>query len=199
MTADEGSRGSPRISKAIAARRAYRALDSAPIGKDLLTRLAEAAHLAPSSANNQPWRIITVIDPVRLEALKATLSAGNYWAKRSPAITAFVTDPDWSLRIDGREFAYFELGMAAMAYQVQAVEEGLIAHPIVGFDAQAAKQVLAIPEKAVLEILMVLGFPGDTEGLSPKHLEMETSARSRKALGEVAAFDAWNEGLVPAL
>jgi len=183
--------------KVLETRRAYRALDTAPIEKEVLVRLAEAAHLAPSSANNQPWRIITVVDETRLEALKATLSPGNYWAKKSPAIAAFVTSPEWSMRVGSRDLAYFELGMAAMAYQLQAVEEGLYVHPIVGFNADAARQILGIPETAVLEVLIVLGRPGDPSPLSEKHREMETSARMRKPLEQIAGFDAWNDILLP--
>lgn len=186
------------ILRQIEARRAYRALDTKPITKDVLLRLVEAAHLSPSAANSQPWRIITVVDPGRLESLKATLSPGNYWAKKSPAIAAFVTSPDWDMRLDGgRDFAFYALGMAAMSYQIQAVEEGLVAHPIAGFNAVAAKQALGIPETAVLETLFVLGFPGDPSGLSEKHLESEKGPRTRKPLDEVAAFDAWDDRLIP--
>jgi nitroreductase len=186
--------------KQIESRRAYRAIGEAPIGKDLLTRLADAAHLSPSSANNQPWRIIAVVDPAKLEALKGTLSSGNYWAKKSPAISAFITCPDWSLRMpDGRDYAWFELGMAAMAYQLQAVEEGLFAHPVAGFDAVAAGKLLGVPEEATLVTLVVLGYPGDPSGLSEKHLSAEHSPRVRKGLNDVFAFDSWNEALLPPL
>lgn len=186
------------ILKALETRRAYRALDTRPIPKEVLLRLVEAAHLSPSASNNQPWRILTVVDPAALEALKATLTPGNYWAKKSPAIAAFVTNPEWDLRLDGgRDYAPFALGMAAMAYQIQATEEGLRSHPIAGFDAQAAKRVLGIPESAVLETLVVMGYPGDASLLSEKHQESEKGPRVRKPLDEVAAFDAWNDRLLP--
>jgi len=185
--------------KQIETRRALRALDPRPIGKDVLLRLVEAAHLAPSFGNYQSWRIVTVTDPAKLEALKVALSGGNYWAKKAPAITAFVSSPDWDGRLEGgREYAFFDLGMAAMAYQLQAVEEGLIAHPIAGFDSSVAKRALGVPETAVLETLVILGYPGDSAGLSEKHLAAETAARARKPLEEVSAFDQWEDRLVPA-
>jgi len=182
----------------IEARRAFRALDTAPIQKEVLVRLIEAAHLAPSCSNNQPWRIIVVTEATRLEALKLALSSGNYWAKKAPAIAAFVTSLDWDARLDGgRDYALFDLGMAAMAFQLQAVEEGLISHPIAGFNPAVAKRALGIPESAILETLIILGFSGDSSGLSEKHLASETSARVRKPLDDISAFDAWNDRLVP--
>lgn len=187
------------ILEQIESRRAYRALSDAPIGEGILLRLAQAAHLAPSSANNQPWRMITVTDPVRLESLKASLSQGNYWAKKAPAITAFLANADWSMKMDsGRDLAWFELGMAAMNYQLQAVKEGLHVHPIVGFNAAAAKLALGVPEAVTLEVLVVLAYPGPAAGLNERHLAAETAPRSRKPLEAVYAANAWDDRLLPA-
>ncbi|MDT4762713.1 nitroreductase family protein [Sphaerochaeta sp. PS] len=185
------------ILKAIETRRAYRALSTKPIEKEVLLRLAEAAHLSPSSLNSQPWRMITVTDPTILASLKGTLTPGNYWAKKAPAITAFVTNPAWGLTMGGVAYTPFELGMAAMAYQVQAVAEGLFVHPIAGFNVQAAKAVLGIREEDTLQTLVILGYPGPLDGLNEKHLESEKAPRVRKNLDEVASFDRWNEKLLP--
>ncbi len=186
------------ILKTIEKRRAARALSEQPIPEDTLLRLAEAAGLAPSFSNKQPWRIVIVRAPDRLDELKTALSGGNYWAKKASAIAAFVTDLSWDGRLDqGRDYALFDLGQAAMAFQLQAVEEGLAVHPIAGFDAAAAKRILGIPESAVLETLVVLGYPGGDEGLNEKHKALEHSARVRKPLEEIASFDAWDDRLLP--
>ena len=43
--------------------------------------------------------------------------------QKAPAITALVTNFDWDARLDnGRDYAFFDLGMAAMNYQLQAIE-----------------------------------------------------------------------------
>jgi len=179
-------------------RRAYRALSENKISMDTLGQIAQAAVLAPSCANSQPWRIIIVSDPARLEALRKALTPGNYWAQKAPAIAAFISSPDWDARLDhGRDYAFFDLGMAAMNFQIQAIEEGLIVHPIAGFDPALAKLALNIPENAVLMTLVILGYPGDSSNLNEKHLASEKSERSRKPLEEVFAFDSWNENMAP--
>jgi len=179
-------------------RRALRALGEEGIPKETLLRLVEAAHLAPSCANTQPWRIVTVSTPAKLKELKTSLTGGNYWAQKASAIAAFVSQPDWDARLShGRDYAFFDLGMAAMNYQLQAVEEGLIAHPIAGFDPVVAKSALGIPDPAVLMTLIVLGFPGDASHLNERHLASEHSARTRKPLEDVAAFDSWHPRLEP--
>jgi nitroreductase len=182
----------------IAKRRAFRALSEAPIPMEILGRLAEAAHLAPSCANNQPWRLVIAAGAEALAGVKASLTTGNYWAKKASAIAAFTTRLDWDARLDhGRDYAFFDLGMAAMNFQLQAIEEGLIAHPIAGFDPAAAKLALGIPEDVVLMTLVILGYPGDASHLNEKHLAGETAARSRKPLEEVLAYDAWDARLEP--
>jgi len=183
---------------AIEQRRAYRALDTRPIEKDVLLHLIEAAATAPSGMNNQPWRFVTVTQDERLSALKETLSPGNYWAKRAPAIIAVVTNNRWSMQLGERSYAPFEVGMATMALQMQAVSEGLIIHPIAGFNADAAKAVLGIDEEDSLLVLLILGYPGSEEGLSDKHREAEHSKRKRLALQQIHAFDSWNQELSPA-
>ncbi|MFA5468258.1 MAG: nitroreductase family protein [Sphaerochaetaceae bacterium] len=183
--------------KAIENRRAYRALSEKPIPREVLLHLVDAAHLAPSSGNNQPWRIITVVDEPYLSRLKESLSGGNYWALKAPAITAFITDPAWSLRLKEREYALFELGMAAMNYQLQGVEEGLYVHPIAGFSSTKAKAALGMAEEALLLTLIILGYPGDSSDLSDKHKAQERAPQVRKPLDQISAFNQWRGELNP--
>ena len=184
----------PQIEK----RRALRALSETPIPREILARLAEAAHMAPSCANNQPWRIVIASGQEALARVKISLTSGNYWANKAAAIAAFVTRLDWDARLDhGRDYAFFDLGMAAMNFQLQAVEEGLIAHPVAGFDPAAAKAALRIPEEAVVMTLVILGYPGDASHLNEKHGALESAARSRKPLDEVLALDSWDAALEP--
>ncbi|MGE4584264.1 MAG: nitroreductase family protein [Sphaerochaeta sp.] len=182
---------------AIEDRRAFRALDTKPIPSEVLLRLVEAARTAPSAMNNQPWRFITVTEAKQLATLKETLSPGNYWAKKAPALVAVVTNNQWGMTLGERHYAPFELGMATMAYQIQAVAEGLHVHPIAGFNADEAKKVLAIPAEETLMILLVLGYPGDTTGLNEKHLASETSLRIRLPIERIHAFDSWNDTIKP--
>lgn len=183
--------------QAIEERRAYRALDTKPIAQEVLVRLAQAAHTAPSAMNNQPWRYITVTDEKMLSNVKETLSPGNYWAKKAPAIVAVVTNNAWGMTLGDRHFAPFELGMATMAYQIQAVSEGLHVHPIAGFNADDAKKVLGISKDDTLMIMLVLGYPGSDSELNEKHKQSERGTRIRMELEKVHAFNAWDESLRP--
>lgn len=173
----------------IAARRAKRALREDPIPQEDIERLMEAAHLAPSCFNNQPWRFV-VAQGQKLEAVKKALPGGNYWALRSPAIVAVASHPELDCRLsDHRDYFLFDCGMAVGFLMIQATQMGLVAHPIAGYDPMAVKAALGIPEDYVLITLVVLGWPGDPGELSDKHREIELGPRVRKPLSAVAG---WN-------
>jgi nitroreductase len=176
-------------------RRAKRAVSEEAIDQEVLVRLAEAAHTAPSHTNKQPWRIVTIVEPKQLEAFRETLYEGNYWAKKAPAISAFVTSAKSSDDVNNRDLSFFELGMAAMAYQIQATNENLIAHPINGFDNAKAKKVLGLGKDDILEVVIVLGKHGDTSHLNKEHKKQESSSRDRKDLDQILSFNSWNEKL----
>jgi len=183
------------LMKALEQRRAFRAFDTRPVAQETLLRLAEAATTAPSAMNNQPWRFVTVQDETVLTALRETLAPGNYWAKKAPVLVAVVTNATWGMTLGDRQYAPFELGMATMAYQTQAVSEGLYVHPIAGFNVDAAKEILHIAKEDTLMVLLVVGYPGDSTHLSDKHKESETGKRIRKPLDAVHAFDAFTTKL----
>lgn len=173
----------------LTARRALRALSDRPLDQTVVRRLFEAATLAPSCANKQPWRFVAVQDAGLLDQIRGTLSDGNYWAKKAPLIVAAWTHLDYDARLpDGREFALFDLGQAVMAFQFQAQHEGLVTHPMAGFDAVKAAAVLGLPEGAVLPVLISVSFSGPADHLNDKHREGETSPRSRKPIDEVVSF-----------
>lgn len=172
-------------------RRARRGLSTEAIPHELVTRLLEAATLAPSCFNNQPWRIVAV-DGERLEELKGALNEGNRWATRAPLIAAFATKPSLDCRQDaGRDYAFFDLGMAAMSFMLQATREGLIAHPIAGYSPAKAAKAIGLEADFVLATLIIVGKPGDAELLAEWQMAREKGPRERKPLGEVAFQEAF--------
>ena len=182
--------GDAALNPFIFVRRAKRALREDTIPKEDLEKLIEAAHLAPSCFNNQPWRFV-VAQGEKLEAVKKALPGGNYWALRAPAIIAVASHPDLDCRLsDNRDYFLFDCGMAVGFLMIQATQMGLVAHPIAGYDPLAVKEALAIPADYVLITLVVVGKPGDPGVLSEKHRELELGPRIRKPLSAVLG---WNE------
>jgi len=173
-------------------RRARRAMSPSPLDDEVLFRVMTAATFAPSCFNNQPWRLVAVREPESLAKVRDFLSKGNAWALSAPCIVLVTTKLDLDCRLDdGRDYAFFDTGMAVMNLQLQAVKEGLYAHPIAGYKSAEIRQAFGIPDGYVLVTLVVLGYPGDEAGLDDGLREKERSERQRKPLEAVFSKDEW--------
>ena len=180
------------IIQEIQLRRARRALSDEPIPAATVERIMTAATWAPSCFNNQPWRFVVVERQAELEKVKEFLAGGNYWAKKSPLIVLVLTEADLDCRLsDRRDYAFFSTGLAVENMLLQAVREGLIAHPIAGYKPEAIKEALGIPAELVLLTLVIIGRPGDESHLNEKHIALEHSARDRKSPAEVIRYHRW--------
>jgi nitroreductase len=179
----------PEIEK----RKARRALSDKPVPAEVLERIMGAAVLAPSCFNNQPWRFVVVEREPYLTAVKAALSENNYWAKPAPVIIVVCTKADLDCApADGREYASFDTGLAAQNCILQAVKEGLVAHPIAGFSPDNVRSALGIPPDFTVITLIIMGYPGNPSLLNEKHRKAENSERIRLPRHQVVMYDSWS-------
>lgn len=72
-----------RFEELLAWRRDVRRFRTDPLPEGLFERLLQAAHLAPSVGNSQPWRFVTVEDAARREAVRASFRRANQEALAS--------------------------------------------------------------------------------------------------------------------
>jgi nitroreductase len=174
----------------IADRHARRAFDTRPIPEEVLTRTLEAARLAPSCSNKQPWRFVVCTSGNSLESARSALSSGNYWAKVAPVLIIVTTRDNLDAELsDNRAYAQFDTGMATMNLQLQAVREGLFVHPMAGFDPSSLRSAFSFaPETRVITVV-ALGYPGDGSNLNEKHASAESADHERKPLGEVVGYN----------
>ncbi len=130
-----------------------------------------------------------------LEKIHGALTEGNYWAKKAPVIIVVATKPSFDATLsDDREYALYDCGFAAGYLLLQAVREGLYAHPMAGFDPVAVKSAFDIPADYKVINLIAVAHPGPLEGLSEKHVQAEKSERKRKPLQEIVCRESWTLG-----
>ncbi len=176
------------VSEVIKARRAYRSLERVNITDDLIKDLAYHASLAPSCYNNQPWRFVFVRSPQMLSQVFKALPRGNRWATRASLVIAVYSRKEDDCLIREREYFLFDTGLATAFLILRATELGLVAHPIAGYDAQKLKEILNLPEDAVLITLVVVGKHTKeiNELLSEKQAIQERERPPRKPFEEFA-------------
>ncbi len=174
------------VMDAIRARRSYRSLAPSDAGPWLADELATAASLAPSCFNRQPWRFVFVSGDA-LQGVFAALSRGNEWFRAASMVAGVYTRRDLDCVAGRREYYLFDTGMAVGMMLLRATELGLVAHPIAGFDEEAASRALGLPEDALLITLVALGRRADTisTALSGHQIEAERERPPRLPLDEI--------------
>ena len=176
----------------IEVRRAKRALSEKKVPAEVVGRIMTAATYAPSCFNNQSWRFLVVLNEEELCKIHEALPDANYWVKKASMVVAVATKPDLDCQLsDRRDYALFDCGLATENLVLQAVKEGLYAHPIAGFNPLKVKEKFSIPEDFIVITLVAVGYPGDDAFLNAKHKELEHSPRIRKPESEVICYNAW--------
>lgn len=155
-------------------RRSVREYTGEVVSRDLVRDIVEEATLAPSAYNSQPWRVVVV----RGDELGRVLPAmGGNAAKVENAgtLVAVFADLDVAGRFgdsyDGSlartpvEFGVRNGSLLAMAIMDVAWSHGVATRPMIGFDAAALVDALAVPSSWHPVLTMTLGWPvdGDTE------------------------------------
>lgn len=168
-------------------RRSRRAIDptrSVPV--DVVDRLIEAARWAPSSMNEQPWRF-SIADarvPAFLDQLRALLAPGNAWALQAPLLILVSASLRHARNGSPNDMALHDVGAATENLLLQAAAEGLVQHPMGGFDKAAARAHL--PEGQEPTTILALGWPGDPMLLPEDKRAREDAPRVRRPTSEIA-------------
>ncbi len=169
-------------------RRSVRKYSSQPVPRQLIEKCLEAARLAPSACNSQPWSFIVVDNEKRKNDLADMAFSGIYgnnaFAKKATVLIVVVTEEStYAARLGGyfrgTQFNLIDIGIACDHFILQAAEEGLGTCWIGWFNEKSVQKVLGLSKKKV-HIIISMGYP---EG------KLETSGeKKRKSLEEIRQY-----------
>ncbi|MCX7008187.1 MAG: nitroreductase family protein [Kiritimatiellaeota bacterium] len=152
-------------------RESVRRYDSAhPVDRAAIERCLEAARLAPSACNSQPWRFIVVDEPAAKAALAAVAFTGvhnfNKFAAEAPVLIIAIREfSKFAARAAGwvrsLEYSLIDLGIACEHLILQAAEEGLGTCWIGWFDERAVRKQLGLPRSTKIDIIIPLGYSAE--------------------------------------
>ena len=172
-------------------RQSKRAFLDRAIPEDMLARIYEKVRWSPSCNNNQPWRLLFVFDQKQRTRFMECLPAGNQWAGAAPvliAVCARAAD-DYIRTDDPVAYYQFDCGLAVMSLLLAATDEGLLTHPMAGYDATKLHDVLEIPAEYHVMCVIALGYPGSIDQLDERNRKKDEAPRTRKGLAEIICKD----------
>ncbi len=162
------------VFEAIRTRRSIRKYKPELIPDAKLEIILDAARLAPSAANRQPWRFVVVQNADRKKTL-AEAADNQTFMNDAAAIVVAVGDPEVSTRWHEKDT------MIALEHMVLAATAlGYGTCWIGAFDEDAVKRLLKIPAKMKVVALLPIGIPGE-----------KPASRPRKAIPEIFFKEEW--------
>ncbi|HZS06178.1 MAG TPA: nitroreductase family protein [Blastocatellia bacterium] len=164
-----------------------RAMSGEAIPEEDLMTLFEAARWAPSSYNNQPWRILYARrDSEYWPLFFDLLVEGNkIWARNAAALLLFVSKTTFDFNGKPYPTHSFDTGAAWENLALQAWLKGYVTHGMQGFDYERAKTALGIPEGFRVEAMAAVGKPGNKEDLPEEVRKREAPSDRRKLAGTI--------------
>lgn len=159
-----------------------RSMSGEEISETELMTLFEAARWAPSSMNNQPWRILYAHRGSEHWPLYFNLlvESNRVWCVNAAALVLFVSKTTHENGSPCRTHSY-DCGAAWMSFALQGTMNGFVIHGMQGFDYELARTSLAIPDGYQVEAMASVGRPGCIDDL-PEHLQKRETPSDRRPL-----------------
>ena len=157
-------------------RYSVRAYKPDPVEQEKLTAVLEAARLAPTASNRQPFMLFVIPTEGRQEELRRIYN--KEWFVQAPLIICACGLPGEVWKGEhGRDYLGVDVAIAMDHLILAAANLGLGTCWIGAFDAGAAREILDVPETAMPLIFTPLGYSADT----PK-------PKVRKSLDELVRY-----------
>jgi nitroreductase len=160
-------------------RYSVRAYKSEPVEDEKLQQVLDAARLAPTAANRQPFQLIVIHTAGREAELRRIYKAE--WFCKAPLVICACAVPSraWS-RMDDKNYSDVDVTIAMDHLILAATELGLGTCWIAAFNPIASREVLGLPEDVEPVAFTPLGYPADQLG-----------AKRREPLSELVRYERW--------
>jgi len=167
MTEEPSAAEATAFQKILRGRRSIRRFLPSPVDPEKLRACLEAARLAPSAHNAQPWRFVVVDDPGLKDRLTAAafsgIYAGSKFAAQAPIIIVLLVQRGLVAhhlggRLQNVPYHLIDMGIAGEHIVLQAEELGLATCWMGWFNYRRVRKVLKIPRKFKVVAMMPVGY-----------------------------------------
>jgi len=168
------------FSDLITFRGSIRGYKSDPVENEKLVAVLEAARMAPTAHNNQPFRLIVIKTTGREKELRTIY--GRPWFTQAPIVICIVGIPSegW-VRQDGKNYYQVDVGIAMDHLILEAHNLGLGTCWIGAFNPDKAYEVLGLPKDVIPIAFTPLGYPDN-----------EPREKVRKSLDDLVKYEYWD-------
>lgn len=142
--------------------------DRVPSREDILN-VVEAARVAPSACNKQPWRFIVVSS----EGPEREAVIGSYpreWISSAPVYIICLGDimEGWSRAVDRHSHIDVDLAIAVEHMCLEATSRGMGSCWVCNFDPYVIRREFGIPGNYAIVAILALGYPEEGAAVPQK-------------------------------
>ena len=130
-----------------------------PVEQSKLIKVIEAALLAPSAVNFQPWKFVVVTDPDLLVKLQSCYHRD--WFKSAPACIVAIGDHDkgWRRPTDDKDYTDIDVAIAIDHLMLAATEIDLGTCWICHFNADKCAEIFGLSPNLEPIAMIPIGYP----------------------------------------
>lgn len=175
----------------ITKRQSVRKYTDKPVEQEKIVACLEAARLAPSASNSQPWTFVVATDnELRKKIAKASVgpfNSFNNFVKQASVIVAIVMEKSKVIaemggRIKKKEYALIDVGIAAEHFCLQAAELNLGTCMVGWFNEQKVMELLKVPNNKSIPLIITVGYTLD---------DYKQRKKIRKKLDQVVRYNVY--------
>ncbi|MDR1407948.1 MAG: nitroreductase family protein [Tannerella sp.] len=171
-----------QLNDLIRKRCSIRSYSPQPVEQEKLDYILEAARLAPSACNFQPWYFVVI----RSDAAKVAIQAcyEREWFRSAPLYILVCSDHNrsWKRPFDAKDHADIDVAIASEHICLAAAEQGLGTCWVCHFDAKRCAGAFGLPDGVEAAVIIPVGYPAGS-GL------FEQTSGPRKPAAEIIVAD----------
>ncbi len=169
-------------------RKSIRRFSSQPVERESINRCLEAARLAPSAENAQPWRFLVIDDPQTKQRFAEEAFSGIYkvsaFAESAPVLVVILARLNLITHRIGRQiqdihYHYIDIGIAGEHIVLQAEELGIGTCWLGWFSVRKTRKYFKIPSKYKVMAMLAMGY----------YEKKPSRERKRKSLDDIVFFN----------
>ena len=158
-------------------RRSIRAFENRKVEDDKLMDVLSAGRAAPTSYNNQEFKIVAVRDKIRIGQLFHACNEQDFVKEAPVVLVCCGTNPEQEMMC-GQPSYTIDVSVVATHMMLRATDLGLGTCWLGSFNEKKIKQILDIPDNIRVVTVLPLGYP-----------RFQLAEKSRKPLEELVCFD----------
>ncbi len=158
--------------KLIRERYSVRKFKNEHLPKEIVEKILEAGHLAPTGCNNQPQRILVLNNDESIEKLKNCTRC--HFDAPTAMLVCYNKDECWTRKYDGKTCGVADACIVTTHMMLGAFSMGVGSTWVMHFDPEAMRKEFNIPENVEPVALLVMGYPAD----DAKPMELHSQFRN---------------------